>query len=134
MANRQKVNVYLFIHYISEVFKKSVTKLPYSHPISIASYKQDNPPWPSPQKHVQPTHASLRNIFATSVQRSSSNQGSHWISLRFSQITITALYIAAVFIVCLFAVTTQLLLLCIKVYEINSQMSLRAVGIWIRNP
>jgi len=44
-----------------------------------------------------------------------------------------ALYIHAVFTVCLFAVTIQFLLLRVKIYESNSQMSLRAAGGWIRN-
>jgi len=87
----------------------------------------------STQKHVEPPHAFLRNIVVTTVQRSSGNQGKHWISLRFSQITITALYIQAVFNVCLFAIKIQFLLLRLKIYNSKSQMYLRAAGAWIQN-
>jgi len=87
----------------------------------------------STQKHVEPPHAFLRNIVVTTVQRSSGNQGKHWISLHFSQITITALYIQAVFNVCLFAITIQFLLLRLKIYNSKSLMYLRAAGAWIQN-
>ena len=87
----------------------------------------------STQKHVEPPHAFLRNIVVTTVQRSSGNQGKHWISLHFSQITITALYIQAVFNVCLFAIKIQFLLLRLKIYNSKSQMYLRAAGAWIQN-
>ena len=70
------------------LFKLSSPKLMWNHQFQYPSISKTTRHAVRHTKHVRPPHTSLRIVFGTSLQRSSSNQGRTAISLHFSHICI----------------------------------------------